>query len=86
MKYSRKQQLVSEIERTMPENRYIVNEREKGQKRIFKCNCCGVEHDLSNSIDYVGAVDQWEALGGMCYACGKGFCKCKEGGWPKYTK
>lgn len=62
------------------DNRYIINKREKGQKRFFKCCCCGEKYDLKDSEDYVGAVEQWEQLGHKCYACGKGFCHCKETG------
>ncbi len=86
MKYSRKQQLVSSIEEGMAEDRYIINEREKGQKRKFTCKCCGKTHDFSGSIDYVGAVNQWERGGGKCYVCANGFCHCSEGGWPKNSK
>ncbi len=80
MKYSKKQQLVSRIEGCMGEDRYIENKREKGQKKIFQCKCCGSSHDFSDSIDYVGAVDQWEKFGGKCYACANGYCHCKETG------
>lgn len=69
MRYSRKQQLVSSIEKVMPENRYVINKREKGQKRFFTCSCCGKKFDLGDSDDYVGAVEQWEQFGGKCYVC-----------------
>jgi len=36
MKYTKKQELISGIERCMPDNRYIENTREKGQQKIFK--------------------------------------------------
>lgn len=42
------------------------------------CVDCGKEHDFSNSIDYVGAVDQWKGFGDKCYVCGRGFCHCQE--------
>lgn len=90
MAYSKKQQIASIFNRhteggySEHNNRYIINEREKGQKRLFTCKCCGKTHDFSKSQDYVGAVEQWEGLGGKCYACGNGFCHCAEGGWPKY--
>ena len=77
MKYSGKQQTAS-LFNSLSSNTYIINKREKGQKRIFKCSCCGKDFDFSNSEDYVGAVNQWEKFGGMCYACAKGFCRCKE--------
>jgi len=51
---------------------YIINKRQKGEKRIFKCSCCGVKHDFEGSDDYIGAVAQWEANDGKCYACANG--------------
>ena len=78
MEYSRKQQIISEANRIRKDNSYIINKREEGQQAKFKCRCCGKEHDFSKSIDYVGAVDQWEQLGGKCYACGHGFCHCND--------
>lgn len=78
VEFSRKQQLTSLINRGMTGNRYIVNEREEGQKRLFACSCCGKEFDFSNSIDYVGAVEQWKQGGGKCYACAHGLCHCHE--------
>lgn len=72
--------MVSSIEKALPEDRYIVNRRETGQRRKFTCKCCSDVHDFSNSIDYVGAVDQWGELGGMCYPCGNGFCHCQTDG------
>lgn len=86
MKYSRKQQVASLFNRhtdggySEHSNLYIINKREKGQKRFFTCSCCGVKHDFKDSEDYVGAVEQWEGFGNKCYACGKGFCHCKETG------
>ena len=86
MKYSRKQRIASIFNRSTDggysehDNRYIINEREKGQRRIFKCSCCGLVHDFSESVDYVGAVEQWEQGGGKCYACANGHCHCKETG------
>lgn len=86
MTYSKEQQVASLFNRrtdggySVHDNRYIINKREEGQKRFFKCCCCGDEIDLKDSIDYVGAVEQWEQLGGKCYACGNGFCHCKETG------
>lgn len=78
MKYSAKQQLASLINRDREDNRYMVNKREKGQQKVFICNCCGKEFDFSDSTDYVGAVEQWEGFGGKCYACGRGLCHCQE--------
>jgi len=85
MKYSSKQRGISLVN-SLSRETYIINKREKGQKRIFKCKCCEKEYDFSDSDDYVGAVDQWEHFGGMCYACAKGYCHCKEGGWLKNSK
>ena len=51
---------------------YIINKRDKTQKRYFKCSCCGKTFDLENSLDYIDAAEQWESLGGKCYACGHG--------------
>ena len=78
MKFSGKQKLTSLINKGMTGNRYIVNEREGNQKRLFICSCCGKEFDFSNSTDYIGAVEQWEQLGGKCYACGNGLCHCAD--------
>jgi len=86
MKYSKKQQLIKTIEAVMTEDRYIVNKREKGQQRVFTCKCCGQSWNLDNTVDYVGAVEQWKSFGEKCYACGRGFCHCAEGGWPKNSK
>jgi len=55
----------------------IVNRKEEGQPRFIKCVCCGKKFDLKDSIDYIGAINQWKAFGKKCYACGKGFCRCK---------
>ena len=62
----------------MGDNRYIINKREKGQPRFFKCACCGMKIDLKDSVDYIGAINQWKAFGEKCYMCGKGFCDCKK--------
>ena len=84
MKYSQKQQIASLFNRrtdggySAHDNRYIINKREKGQKRFFTCSCCNKKFDFGNSEDYVGAVEQWKGFGGKCYACAKGFCHCKE--------
>jgi len=78
MEYSRKQQIISEANRIAKDNSYIINKREEGQKKLFVCNCCGKEFDLGDSIDYVGAVEQWARFGERCYACAKGLCHCKE--------
>lgn len=86
MGYSRKQQIALLFNRhtdggySPHDNRYIINKREKGQKRKFTCKCCGETYDFSKSEDYVGAVDQWESGGGKCYACANGYCHCKETG------
>ena len=76
MEYSREQRIISLANRSRKDNYYIINKMEEGQKAIFKCSCCGKDFDLSDSQDYVGAVDQWEQFGGKCYACGKGLCHC----------
>ncbi len=62
----------------MSHKSYIVNKRAKGQPRFFKCVCCGKEFDFNDSVDYIGAVMQWEGGGGKCYACANGYCHCKE--------
>ena len=80
MGYSKKQQVASIFSRGRDDNRYIVNKREKGQKRFFKCNCCGKKFDFGDSTDYVGAVEQWDSFGGKCYACGRGLCHCHAEG------
>ena len=80
MKYSREQQTASLLNPLLGENRYVINKREKGQKRFFTCSCCGIKHDFKDSVDYVGAVEQWERFGGKCYACANGYCHCKETG------
>ena len=77
---ARKQQLISRANKIRTDNYYIKNKREEGQQKIFTCSCCGKEFDFGDSEDYVGAVEQWEQLGGKCYACGKGFCCCPKGG------
>ena len=76
MEYSKKQELISLANRSRKDNSYIVNKREESQKKLFKCNCCGKTFDFTNSIDYVGAVEQWEQGGGKCYACAHGYCHC----------
>lgn len=76
MKYSRKQQIISLINESRKDNSYIVNKREEGQQELFICNCCKKEFNFANSIDYVGAVDQWKQNGSKCYACANGFCHC----------
>ena len=78
MEYSKKQQLISLVNKKLGDNRYIENKREEGQQKIFKCNCCGKDFDFTNSIDYVEAVEQWKRFGGKCYACANGFCYCKD--------
>jgi len=78
MKLSKIQKLASLMEGRMGSNRYIVNKREKGQPRFFKCVCCGKKFDFGDSVDYIGAVNQWEAYGEKCYTCGEGLCHCKE--------
>lgn len=72
MKYSKRQQFISLVSGGMPEDRYIKNKREKGQKRFFTCSCCGKRFDFKDSDDYVGAVKQWEQGGGECYVCAHG--------------
>jgi len=74
---SRTQKLASLMEGKMGDNRYVINKREKGQQRFFKCVCCGTKFDFKDSEDYVGAVKQWEDGGGKCYRCANGFCHCK---------
>jgi len=77
MKLSRIQKLAELMDGRMADNRYIINKREKGQPRFIKCTCCGKKFDLKDSVDYIGAINQWKAFGKKCYTCGKGFCRCK---------
>lgn len=63
---------------------YLINKWEKGQPKTIQCSCCGKIIDLTDSIDYAGAVQQWKGFGKKCYACGKGLgtkeaypCHCK---------
>ena len=44
----------------------------------FTCSCCGKDFDFSNSIDPVGAVDEWKQHSNKCYACGHGYCHCRD--------
>lgn len=78
MRLSKTQKLASLMDGRMGDNRYIINRREKGQPRFIKCVCCGKKFDLKDSIDYIGAVNQWKAFGEKCYMCGRGFCDCKK--------
>ena len=50
-------------------NRYIVNKREKGQRRFFKCPKCKKKFDLSKSVEYGAAVEMFEARGDLCVGC-----------------
>jgi len=61
-------------------NYYLINKWEKGQPKTIQCSCCGKVIDLTDSVDYAGAVQQWEDFGKKCYRCGTGRCNCKEKG------
>jgi len=78
MKLSGIQKLALLRKERIADNRHIVNKREKGQPRFIKCVCCGKEFDLKDSVDYIGAINQWKAFGKKCYFCGKGLCDCKK--------
>jgi len=78
MKLSNIQKLALLMDGRIADNQYIVNKREEGQPRFFKCTCCGETTDFEDSDDYIGAVNQWVAHGEKCYMCWKGFCHCKE--------
>ena len=63
---------------------YLENKWEEGQPKTIHCSCCGKTFDLTESVDYAGAVQQWKDFGKKCYVCGKGLgtkknfpCHCK---------
>jgi len=72
MEYSKGQKLISLINRNRKDDYYMVNKREKDNKRFFKCSCCGKTFDFKDSEDYVGAVEQWEQGDNKCYVCANG--------------
>lgn len=74
----------NKIEKQSGGRYYLSNKWEKGQPKTIKCSCCGKIINLINSVDYAGAVQQWEDYGKKCYACGENLgtkksfpCHCK---------